>query len=369
MTEESRRQPDKDEMEMDNNKNKQEQKNKVVEAMLRAREKEMQQEPTEEKLPTLSPDEYEEMYRKILGRLKAEGLLDDESVDKRREKTSGGDETAATREVSMVTERAESAKKDSKVVFHLGGNMERAGEREAEGQPKASPVSGQKASGYTEHSAEGASGKTGAARGASKHTGTKKIRWFRKKAVKAAGICLVAGAAVFGLSMTSEANRLLLMQTANEVLGTGDLMQVDNGEDRDLSVGSEDEARMEITEALNAEVPEFLYLPEGMSYQSLQLVEEIGYAKMVYSYERGYIHLVISNSKTDMSQGNIKDYEEESEEIDTLNGKMDFVIREMEEGKEQYSAAWEYKNVSYILSGEINRGELIKILEKISYEM
>ncbi len=365
MTEKSRRQPDKDEMEMDNNKNKQEQKNKVVEAMLRAREKEMQQEPTEEKLPTLSPDEYEEMYRKILGRLKAEGLLDDESVDKRREKTSGGDETAATREVSMVTGRAESAKKDSKVVFHLGGNMERAGERQAEGQPKASPVSGQKASGYTEHSAEGASGKTGETRGASKHTGTKKIRWFRKKAVKAAGICLVAGAAVFGLSMTSEANRLLLMQTANEVLGTGDLMQVDNGDDRDLSVGSEDEARQNITDALNAEVPEFLYLPEGMKYESCEIIEDAGFAKIEYSCANGYLYLNISNSLTDMSQSGIKKIT--TEEIETLNGKIVFVIKQIDE--EQFSAAWEYKNVSYTLSGKISREELIKILEKISFSM
>lgn len=366
MTEKSRRQPDKDEMEMNNNKNKQEQKNKVVEAMLRAREKEMQQEPTEEKLPTLSPDEYEEMYRKILGRLKAEGLLDDESVDKRREKTSGGDETAATREVSMVTGRAESAKKDSKVVFHLGGNMEQAGEREAEGQPKASPVSGQKASGYTEHSAEGASGKTGAARGASKHTGTKKIRWFRKKAVKAAGICLVAGAAVFGLSMTSEANRLLLMQTANEVLGTGDLTKVNNGEDRLMSESDEDEAREIITNTLNVQVPEFYYLPEGMSYQAYQLFTEVGYAKISYSYEGGYLFLVISNSKTDMAQGNVK---EQTEKIETIDGPIEFVIKQIEDGKNQYSAGWEYKNVSYTLSGEIAREELIKILEKISFSM
>ena len=32
-------------------------------------------------------------------------------------------------------------------------------------------------------------------------------------------------------------------------------------------------------------------------------------------------------------------------------------------------ANWEYKNVSYALSGEISREELIKILEKISYNM
>ena len=63
---------------MEKNEKKQEQKNRVVEAMLRAREKEMQQGTPEEELPSLSPGEYEDMYQKILGRLKAEGLMDEE---------------------------------------------------------------------------------------------------------------------------------------------------------------------------------------------------------------------------------------------------------------------------------------------------
>ena len=63
---------------MEKNEKKQEQKNRVVEAMLRAREKEMQQGTPEEELPSLSPGEYEDMYQKILSRLKAEGLMDED---------------------------------------------------------------------------------------------------------------------------------------------------------------------------------------------------------------------------------------------------------------------------------------------------
>ena len=184
-----------------------------------------------------------------------------------------------------------------------------------------------------------------------------KILWFQKKAVKAAGVCLIAGAAVFGLSMTSEANRLLLMQTANEVLGTGDLMKTNNGEDRDVVSGDEDAAREDISEKLNVEVPEFYYLPEGMAYDSYQIFDEVGYAKISYSYQNGYIHLDVSNSLTDMSQGEVNDEQDIPERIETLNGTMDFVIKKMEEGEGQYMARWEYKNVSYALSGEISREE------------
>ena len=65
---------------MNEKENKNEQKNSVVEAMLRAREKEMQQPPAEEELPGLTSEEYDDMYLKIIGRLKAEGLMQEENA-------------------------------------------------------------------------------------------------------------------------------------------------------------------------------------------------------------------------------------------------------------------------------------------------
>ncbi len=335
---------------MEKNEKKQEQKNRVVEAMLRAREKEMQQGTPEEELPPLSPGEYEDMYQKILGRLKAEGLMDEEPGENAGEENDSG--LVVRRKPSEHRKTAEHTESFSKTETE--DRFETAESEETEEIRKPEKA---------EHPKKTEQPK--------KETGRRpgKIRWFQKKAVKVAGVCLIAGAAVFGLSMTSEANRLLLMQTANEVLGTGDLMQVDNGEDRDLARGDEDAAREEISEKLNVEVPEFYYLPEGMAYKDYQIIEEVGYAKLTYSYQTGYIHLTISNSSTDMSQGNVKERKEDPEEIETLNGTMDFVIKEMEEGKGQYTANWEYKNVAYTLSGEISREELIKILEKISYSM
>lgn len=172
--------------------------------------------------------------------------------------------------------------------------------------------------------------------------------------------------------MTSEANRLRLLQTANEVLGTGDLLQADNGEDRAMTIGSEQEARKEVKDTLNVEVPDFYYLPEGMTYQGSKIYDEIGYAEIQYSYNSGFLYLEISNSLSDMSQGNIRENQEnedDAEEIETLSGKMDFVIKEIEEGKEQYTASWEYKNVAYNFYGEISYEELIKILQNISFSM
>lgn len=339
---------------MNEKENKNEQKNSVVEAMLRAREKEMQQPPADEELPGLTSEEYDDMYLKILGRLKAEGLMQEEhAADSEMETADTGEE-----KVSRVVAFDEAAaKKKAETTEKVSVKAEEVVEEKIRKEPEK----------MTEENVV----KKAAEKNTTNRRATK-IRWFQRKAVKVACVCLVAATAMFGLSMTSEANRLRLLQTANEVLGTGDLLQADNGEDRAMTIGSEQEARQEIIDTLHVEVPDFYYLPEGMEYMTYELIDDIGYAKMHYSYEEGFLYLEMSNSFEDMSQGSIKQNEEnedEAEEIDTLSGKMNFVIKNIEEGKDQYTASWEYKNVAYNFYGEISYEELIKILQNISFSM
>lgn len=339
---------------MNEKENKNEQKNSVVEAMLRAREKEMQQPPAEEELPGLTSEEYDDMYLKIIGRLKAEGLMQEENAaDSEMETADTGEE-----KVSRVVAFDEAAaKKKAETTEKVSVKAEEVVEEKIRKEPEK----------MTEENV--------VEKAAEKNVDNRrpaKIRWFQKRAAKVACVCLVAATAMFGLSMTSEANRLRLLQTANAVLGTGELLNANNGDDRAISAGSEDEARQEITDSLNVEVPQFLYLPESMVYKSCEIIEEIGYAKIRYSYKQGFLYLEMSNSLSDMSQGSIKqnqENEDEAEEIETLSGKMSFVIKNIEEGKEQYTASWEYKNVAYNFYGEITYEELIKILQNISFSM
>lgn len=339
---------------MNEKENKNEQNNSVVEAMLRAREKEMQQPPADEELPGLTSEEYDDMYLKIIGRLKAEGLMQEEDrADSEMEAADAGEEKVSR----GVASEDVAAKKKVEITEKVSVMTEEAMDEKIRKEPKKMTE---------ENEAEKATEKSVDNRRPAK------IRWFQRKATKVACICLVSATAMFGLSMTSEANRLRLLQTANEVLGTGDLLNADNGEDRAISAGSEDEARQEIADVLNIEVPEFLYLPGGMKYVSCEVAEHVGYAKIEYSYEQGYLYLEMSNSLSDMSQGNIKENQENedaAEEIETLSGKMKFVIKNTEERKELYTASWEYKNVSYVFGGEISREELVEILKNISFPM
>lgn len=306
---------------MKDKENSREKKNTVAEVMLRAHQKELQQMGGDTNgQPGLTQEEHEEIYRKIVARLQAEGLMD---------------------ENGERTEKAASFRSDQK-----------------EPQQNTPEVE----AGADENTAAEERGRRKTSRG--------KIVRFRSRAAKAACICLVAGAAVFGLSMTGEANRLLLMQTVNTVLGTGDLMQADNDEDRINSVGSEVEARQEIESALQAEIPDFYYLPEGMTFTGYQLLPDIGYGILEYTCDTGFLYLKVSNSIEDMSQGNIKEsFVGETEKIETLSGTLEVVIREIEGENEQYEAVWEYRNVGYSMGGEVSTEEIKKILQNISYDM
>ena len=106
--------------------------------------------------------------------------------------------------------------------------------------------------------------------------------WVRT--AKAAGVVLVVGACVFGASMTSEANRIRLVESVHGVWNAGDTTGINNGENREYSAGSFDEAQKQIRDTLHIAVPEFYYIPNGMKYNKFMMFEETQMAVIKYEY-------------------------------------------------------------------------------------
>ena len=115
--------------------------------------------------------------------------------------------------------------------------------------------------------------------------------WVRT--AKAAGVVLVVGACVFGASMTSEANRIRLVDSVHGILNSGDVIGTDNGENREYSDGSLDDAVQEIKDTLHIAVPEFYYIPSGMKYSGVVVSQETQMAVIKYKYNEYsvYLHL------------------------------------------------------------------------------
>lgn len=185
---------------------------------------------------------------------------------------------------------------------------------------------------------------------------------------KAAGVVLVVGACVFGASMTSEANRIRLVETISGVRNTGDVAKMNNGEDREPLGGSIDESARKIEDTLHIAVPEFYYIPNGMKYNKFMMFEETQMAVIKYEYNGYSIYFHLAANEKDLSQGNWKDrqqikVETLDEEINVEMGKL------LENNEEYYYATWKYKDAYYQLGGNIEKEEIIKILNEMQYNM
>lgn len=190
--------------------------------------------------------------------------------------------------------------------------------------------------------------------------------WVRT--AKAAGVVLVVGACVFGASMTSEANRIRLVETISGVRNTGDVVKTNNGEDREYSSGGLDEETKKISQILHIAVPEFYYIPTGMKYDKVQILEEAQMAIIRYQYNDHFVYFHLAANEKELSQGDWKD--KEKVQIETLDDVIDVEMGSVSENNEEnYYAKWKYKDSYYQLSGQIEKEELMKILSEMQYNL
>ena len=190
--------------------------------------------------------------------------------------------------------------------------------------------------------------------------------WVRT--AKAAGVVLVVGACVFGASMTSEANRIRLVETVHGVWNAGDATGIDNGGDRKYSAGSLDEAQKQIRDTLHIAVPEFYYIPTGMKYSNVIVSKETQMAVIKYKYNGHSVYFHLAANEKDLSQSNWKD--QEKVEVETLDNLVEVEMGTISENDEEnYYVKWKYKDAYYQLSGQIEKEELIKILKEMQYNL
>ncbi len=190
--------------------------------------------------------------------------------------------------------------------------------------------------------------------------------WVRT--AKAAGVVLVVGACVFGASMTSEANRIRLVETVHDAWNMGDATGTDNGEDREYSEGDLDKSVQEIKDVLHIAVPEFYYIPTGMKYSKTIVSQETQMAIMEYQYNENAVYFDLAANEKDLSQGSWKD--RQKIQIETLDNTIDVEMGSMAvNDEENYYVKWKYKDAYYQLSGQIEKEELIKILKEMQYNL
>lgn len=189
--------------------------------------------------------------------------------------------------------------------------------------------------------------------------------WVRT--AKAAGVVLVVGACVFGASMTSEANRIRLVESISRVRNTGDVTKMNNGENRKYTEEDLDKVKKQIRDTLHIAVPEFYYVPLGMEYEQVTILDATQMAIIKYQYNNQFVYFHLAANEKDLSQGNWKD--REKVQVETLDDVLEVEMGTVSENNEEnYYALWKYKDAYYQLSGQIEKEEILKILKEMQYD-
>ena len=188
----------------------------------------------------------------------------------------------------------------------------------------------------------------------------------QKKIAKRAGVVLVVGACVFGASMTSEANRIRLVETISGVRNSGDVIKTNNGEERKYTEEDWDKEKKRISDTLHIAVPEFYYIPKGMEYDNIIILDATQMAIIRYQYNGQYVYFHLAANEKDLSQGNWKD--REKVQVETLDDVVEVEMGTISENNEEnFYALWKYKDAYYQLSGQIEKKEILKILNEMQY--
>lgn len=203
---------------------------------------------------------------------------------------------------------------------------------------------------------------------------TKVVKFFNhrisKKFLGMTAAAVITCFGLFGVSMSTQGGRSYVMDKANEVLGDKKNTEIENSQDRLISDRTEEEARNEIEEKLQVEVPDFLYLPDRMDFDSYEIDEAAQSVYMKYKNDESYMYFVIQANYVDKSgiykndEGN---YQGKIEgELSKIEPEL-WEIPDEENFRSAYLAQWDYKNSYYRISGKITQDEITEIVKNIMY--
>lgn len=191
----------------------------------------------------------------------------------------------------------------------------------------------------------------------------------RKKLAKVAGIGIVCATSVFAASMTSEANRNYFIDTFKLLSGNDTRMVSGNNQDNENVNTDEYNAIAKIENKLGVEVPEFYYRPYDMKFKDYFIDDASDVAWIEYLYKDNIISFHISTQK-DSIVSNMQSIAGDVKKSFIINvSGIEVTVEQIEEENDlaDYIAKWEKNNVSYFLSGKISGKEIKKIIKNMVY--
>lgn len=193
----------------------------------------------------------------------------------------------------------------------------------------------------------------------------------RKKMLRHGSVAVAVFAIVFGLGMTSEANRRLVQKAWDVVSANFNFrVQTDytGDEDQIRSKSKEEVAAMEeVSENLGISTISLEMLPKGMEYYNYEIMMDTMEAVLFYTYQDTIFSVTMINVNTEGSVYYMMDESAEFLEIISTDQEYEAKIwetnQELDEEYRAYIAEIDYEDCRYILNGMLPLEEMEKIVK------
>lgn len=193
---------------------------------------------------------------------------------------------------------------------------------------------------------------------------------IRKRVMKWSAVAAAVVIGVFGVSMSSEANRAYIMRKVNTMLH-GEMKTKINNVDVIESKDGEEIAKEEIESAFGAEIPTLFYIPDGMVYNTHVIDMESQMASIQFLYQDKLVYFMSLFNFKEAAGITQSDSKKDIDKIssDVTPGLTVDLCEIIEEGDREptYILQWQYKNTYYEIFGKLPKEEMVKIAKKILY--
>lgn len=190
----------------------------------------------------------------------------------------------------------------------------------------------------------------------------------RKKILRAAAVCVVAGS-LFTVSMGTEANREHVMRVWTEITSRGQNIFISKSDDS--YEGKEEQDRRIIKEELGIDVPQLVYKPEGMLYINYTANKKFRNARMHYNTAEGNRFLIyISRESSNVEEmlemdGVIED--QHNVYVEFLDENVNIQKLKVDGKIELYKTEFFYNDTYYLLECIMGEKEFDHIIKKIIF--
>lgn len=188
----------------------------------------------------------------------------------------------------------------------------------------------------------------------------------RKKILRAAAVCVVAGS-LFTVSMGTEANREHVMRVWTEITSRGQNIFISKSDDS--YEGKEEKDRRTIKEELGIDVPQLVYKPSNMIYDGYEIDQMIRNARMYYITDNGN-KFIVYMSKESSNIEEILDVDgailnEDDLYVDYLTMNVKIKKLRTTDGEELYKTDFIYNNTYYLLMCKMRKSQFVQVVKKI----